>query len=121
MCRVCLKRPEIPDERFGRCEACAKAGRIALRFRVGPGRDGHGWVVKAGELSPRALKEKWGAKLNEFGGSPSVKPQLELHSIEMIVAKERLETIRISNDLAAQPEAAFEALKAAATRSDGSW
>src|SRR5438309_291629 len=31
MCRVCLKRPEIPEERYGRCEACAKAGRIATR------------------------------------------------------------------------------------------
>ena len=48
MCRVCMKRPEIPDERYGRCEQCAKAGRNAFRFRLFPARGGVGFTVKAG-------------------------------------------------------------------------
>ena len=120
-CRVCLKRPEIPDERYGRCEPCAKGGRIALRFRLGPGRDGSGLVVKAGELSPRALKQKWQAPLQKYAGTPAAKSHLGLHEIEMVVAKDRLETIRVAQDLAGREGPALEALRAAAERSDGSW
>ena len=58
MCRVCNKRPEIPDERYGRCEQCAKAGRNAFRFRLFPARSGAGLAVKAGELvAPCAAPE----------------------------------------------------------------
>jgi len=44
-----MKRPEIPDERYGRCELCARAGRNAFRFRLFPARGGAGFTVKAGE------------------------------------------------------------------------
>ena len=91
MCRVCLKRPEIPDERYGRCESCAKNGRIALRFRLGPRRDGTGLVVRAGELSPRALRQKWREPLAAFAGHPAAKPHLGLHELEMVTARDRLE------------------------------
>ncbi|MGH7687547.1 MAG: hypothetical protein ACREN2_12135 [Candidatus Dormibacteria bacterium] len=120
MCRVCLKRPEIPDERYGRCEQCAKAGRIALRFRLGPDRTG-GWKVKAGELSPHALRQKWREPLQKFNGKPSVRGHLGLHEVELATAKDRVESIRIAADLADYEPAVIDALRAASDRSDASW
>jgi hypothetical protein len=121
MCRVCLKRPEIPDERYGRCEACAKAGRIPLRFRVGPGRGGVGLAVRAGELSPRALRSKLHDQLAAYGGQPSTKPHLGLHEIELIVAKDRLETVRVAPDLKDRGADVVSALRAAAERTEAAW
>jgi hypothetical protein len=121
MCRVCLKRPEIPEERYGRCESCAKNGRIALRFRLGPRRDGTGLVVRAGELSPRALRQKWREPLAAFTGHPAAKPHLGLHEIEIVTARERLESIRLAPDLGARDQEALAALRAAAERSDAAW
>src|ERR671922_259941 len=86
MCRVCLKRPEIPEERYGRCEACARAGRIAYRFRLGPGRGG-GLSVRAGELSPRALRDKMRTQLGAYAGQPAARPHLGLHEVELVVAR----------------------------------
>jgi len=121
MCRVCQKRPEIPDERYGRCEACVKAGRIAFRFRLAPGPGGSGLRVKAGETSPRALHQKWQSQLLAFTGQLTPRPYLGLHEVEMVVAKDRLETIRVANDLAGQAAAALQALRQAAERADASW
>ncbi len=121
MCRVCLKRPEIPDERYGRCESCARSGRIALKFRAGPGRDGKSLVIKAGELSPRALRQKWQPQLAQFSASPHVKNHLGLHEIELVVAKDRIETIRIAPDLGPSAETVTPALRLAAERSDIHW
>lgn len=120
MCRVCLKRPEIPDERFGRCEVCAKAGRVAYRFRLGTA-PAQQLAVKAGELSPRALRQKWRDQLQSFAGQPSVKQQLGLHEVELVVARERLEGMRISPDLAARAGDAVAALRSAAERTDAAW
>jgi hypothetical protein len=119
MCKVCQKRPEVPDERYGRCEACAKAGRVAYRFRLAP--RGAELVVKAGELSPRALKQKWAAALEKHSQAPAAKTHLGLHEAEMIVAKDRLETVRVANDLAARADDVMTALRQAATRADAAW
>ena len=121
MCRVCLKRPEIPDERYGRCESCARSGRIAYRFRLGPGRTPGTLVVRAGEMSPRALHDKLRTPLAAWAGQPAVKPHLGLHELEVIVAKDRLETVRVSGDLRDQAGAAAEALRAAAERTEAAW
>lgn len=121
MCRVCLKRPEIPDERYGRCESCAKNGRIALRFRMGPRRDGTGLVVRAGELSPRALRQKWREPLAGFTGHAAAKPHLGLHEVELVTARDRLESVRLAPDLAARADEALAALRAAADRTDAAW
>lgn len=120
MCRVCLKRPEIPDERYGRCEQCAKAARIALRFRLAAGRGG-GFAVKAGELSPRALRQKWREPLLAFAGRPAVRPHLGLHEIELVTAKDRLESIRMAPDLGGHEGEVVTALREAAERSDAGW
>lgn len=120
MCRVCLKRPEIPDERYGRCEQCARAGRIALRFRVAPGRSG-GYAVKAGELSPRALRQKWREPLLAFAGRPSVRPHLGLHEVELVTAKDRLESMRMAPDLSGHDADVIAAMREAAERSDAAW
>ena len=120
VCRVCLKRPEVPDERYGRCEACARAGRIAYRFRLGPGRTG-GLVVRAGELSPRALRQRWLAPLGAYGGAPAVRPHLGLHEAELVTAKDRLETVRVSRDLGERGPEVVAALRAAAERTDAAW
>jgi len=121
MCRVCLKRPEIPDERYGRCEACAKAGRIAYRFRLATGRTGAGLVVRAGELSPRALREKLRTQLGSWSGQPGARPHLGLHEVEVVVARDRLETVRVANDLRERTADAIAALRAAAERTDAAW
>jgi hypothetical protein len=121
MCRVCLKRPEIPDERYGRCESCAKNGRIAVRFRVGASRDGTGLVVRAGELSPRALRQKWREPLAGYRGTATAKPHLGLHELELVTARDRLESIRVAQDLAPRADEAVAALRTAAERTDAAW
>jgi hypothetical protein len=119
MCRVCLKRPEIPDERYGRCEVCAKAGRVAFRFRVAA--RGPSLVVKAGELSPRALRQKWREPLTAFAGHAQTKSYLGLHEVELLTAKDRLEAVRLAPDLAQRETDVLSALRDAAERSDASW
>ena len=121
MCRVCLKRPEIPDERYGRCESCAKNGRIAFRFRLGPGRSGDGLVVRAGELSPRALRQKWREPLAAYAGHAAARPHLGLHEIELVTARDRLESVRVAQDLGARADEALAALRTAAERTDAAW
>src|ERR1035441_679152 len=121
MCRVCQKRPEIPDEKSGRCEVCVKAGRMALRFRLAPGPGGVGLRVKAGEVAARALRQKWLAQLQAYASQVAARPHLGLHEAEMIVAKDHLETIRVAPEFAAQAAAAVQALRDAAERTDASW
>jgi hypothetical protein len=121
MCRVCLKRPEISDERYGRCESCARAGRIAFRFRLGPGRAAAVYAVKAGELSPRALRHRWREPLAAFKGQPSVRPYLGLHEIELITARDRRGSVRRAPDLAGKEADVRAAVREAAERSDASW
>jgi len=121
MCRVCLKRPEIPEERHGRCEQCARAGRVAYRLRLGPSRTGTGYAVKAGELAPRLLRQRFREQLEKYGGQPSVRPHLGLHEIELVAAKDRLETLRIANDLKDHAADAVAALRAASERTDAAW
>jgi len=116
-----MKRPEIPDERYGRCEVCAKAGRVAYRFRLGPSREAPGIAVKAGELSPRALRQRWREPLKGFAGQPATKSQLGLHEVELVTTRDRLDAIRLSPDLAGRPQDALAALRAAAERTEGAW
>ena len=120
MCRVCLKRPEVPEERYGRCEVCARSGRVPYRFRLAS-RPGGALTVKAGELSPRALRQKLREPLLAFTGHPATKPHLGLHELELITAKDRVESVRIAADLATQPDAAMAALREAAERTEASW
>ncbi len=119
MCRVCLKRPEIPDEPHGRCEACAKAGRRAYSFRLTP--TSSGFRVSAGELSPRALREHVGAALQSFSGRPSVKSHLVATQCDLVVAGKRLESVRISPGLGPKAEQVLTALREAATRTEAAW
>jgi len=120
MCRVCLKRPEIPDEQHGRCEVCVKSGRVAYRFRLGPGR-GTPLQVKAGELSPRALRQKWRDQISGFSGHLATKQHLGLHELEMLVTRDRLDTLRTSPDLSGRDTDVLAALQAAAERTDAGW
>ena len=120
MCRVCNKRPEVPGERYGRCEACAKAGRIAYRLRLGV-RPAGGLVVRAGELSPRALRQKLHTQLAGFTGHPSTRPHLTLHDVEVVLARDRLESIRVAPGLAGRNADVLAALSAAAERTDAAW
>jgi hypothetical protein len=120
MCRVCMKRPEIPEERYGRCEQCAKAGRNAFRFRLFPARTG-GYSVKAGELSPHALRQRWRAPLAAYGGHLTTKTNLGLHELEMVTAKDRVESLRIAPDLAGHDAEVLAALRGAAERTDTAW
>jgi hypothetical protein len=122
MCRVCQKRPEIPDERYGRCEACARAGRIAYRFRLASGRGGAGdLVVRAGEMSPRALRQKLREQLAAWSQPPGTRAQLGLHEVELVVARDRLETIRSAPDLSGRRDEVIAALRAAAERTEAAW
>ena len=121
MCRVCQKRPEIPDERYGRCEACAKAGRVPVRFRLGPARSGGGLAVRAGELSPRALRSRLHDQLTAYSGQPAAKPHLGLHEVELILAKDRLEAVRVAPDLKERAADVVSALRAAAERTEAAW
>ncbi|HUY96014.1 MAG TPA: hypothetical protein VMW47_00015 [Verrucomicrobiae bacterium] len=119
MCRVCLKRPEIPEERYGRCEACAKAGRVPVRLQIRTLPEP--WRVRAGELSPRALRERAGAGLAAFSGQPSPKGHLVHNQCELILVGSRVEQIRAAPGLARFPEQLLAALREAAGRSDASW
>jgi hypothetical protein len=121
MCRVCLKRPEIPDERYGRCESCAKNGRIAYRFRLGPRRDGTGLVVRAGELSPRALRQRWREPLAAYSAAAAARPHLGLHEVELVTARDHLESVRVAQDLAPRAAEAVDALRTASERTDAAW
>lgn len=121
LCRVCLKRPEIPDESHGRCDVCVGAHRQAFKFRLGLDPTGHSLMVKSGELSPRALKQKWHGPLAAFAGKPSAKSHLGLHEIEMIVTKDKIDTIRMSADLENRSEDILPLLRAASDRADASW
>ena len=116
-----MKRPEIRDERYGRCEQCAKAGRNAFRFRLFPSRIGAGYTVKAGELSPHALRQKWRAPLAAYKGHLTTKANLGLHELEMVTAKERVESLRVAPDLAGHDSEVLTALHAAAERTDSAW
>lgn len=115
-----MKRPEIPEERYGRCEQCAKAGRNAFRFRLFPARGG-GYTVKAGELSPHALRQRWRAPLAAYGGHLTTKTNLGLHELEMVTAKERVESLRVAPDLAGHDTEVLGALHDAAERTDTAW
>ncbi len=95
-------------------------GRIAFRFRLGS-RPGGGYVVKAGELSPHALRQKWREALGSFKGHASVRPHLGLHEMELVVAKDRVESVRAAPDLSAHTEEAMNALREAAERTDTGW
>lgn len=119
MCRVCLRRPEIPDEPHGRCESCARAGRRVYQFRLRP--TSTGFQISAGELSPRALREHAGAALQGFSGSPSSKPHLTSTTCELVMAGKRLESIRVSPGLASKTEAVVLALRQGAVRSEATW
>jgi hypothetical protein len=121
VCRVCQKRPEIPEERYGRCELCVKAGRNAFRFRLFPARGGAGFTVKAGELSPHALRQKWREPLAAYKGQLATRSHLGLHELEMITAKDRVESLRIAPDLAGHDAEVMAALHAAAERTDSAW
>ena len=121
MCRVCQKRPEIPEERYGRCEACARAGRIAYRFRLASGRGRPGLAVRAGEMSPRALRQKLREQLAGWNQPPGTRRQLGLHEVELVVARDRLETVRGAPDLAGRPDEVMEALRTAAERTEAAW
>lgn len=121
MCRVCLKRPEIPEERHGRCEQCAKAGRVAYRLRLGPARTPPGLAVRAGELAPRLLRQRFREQLGRYSGRPGVRSHLGLHEVELVAARDRLESLRIAGDLGDRVEEAVAALRAAAERTDAAW
>ncbi|MDA8331612.1 MAG: hypothetical protein M0027_10510 [Candidatus Dormibacteraeota bacterium] len=119
MCRVCLKRPEVPDEPHGRCEACAKAGRRVYQFRLRP--SSSGFQISAGELSPRALREHVGKALAEFNSKPAVKQHLVATQCELVVAKNRVESVRISPGLVSRADDVLSALRAGAQRTDPAW
>ena len=121
MCRVCQKRPEIPDERYGRCEQCVKSGRNAFRFRLFPARGGTGLAVKAGELSPHALRQKWRVPLAAYRGQVSTREHLGLHELEMVTAKDRVESLRVAPDIAGRDAEVLAALHDAAERTDSAW
>ena len=116
---MCLRRPEIPDEPHGRCEACARAGRRAYQFRLRP--TPTGFQISAGEMSPRALREHAGQALLDFPGSPSSKPHLTSTTCELVMAGKRLESIRVSPGLASKTEAVLQALRQGALRSEAAW
>jgi len=119
MCRVCLKRAEMPDEPHGRCEACARAGRRAYQFRLRP--TAVGFQVGAGELSPRALRAQAGEGLTGYTAKPSVKLHLVATQCELVMAGKRLESIRVSPGLASRTEAVLDALRLASQRTEAAW
>ena len=116
---MCLKRPEVPDEPHGRCEACAKAGRRAYQFRLRP--SATGFQISAGELSPRALRAHVGQALSEFTSRPTVKQHLVATQCELVVAKTRVESVRIAPGLASRADEVISALRAGAQRTDPAW
>ncbi len=119
MCRVCQRRPEVPGEPHGRCDACARAGRRAYLFRLRP--TSIGLQIVAGELSPRALHQALVGELEQFHGEPSTRPHLLGTSCDLVVAGKRLETIRVSPGLASRKDQVVAALRAGALRTDAAW
>ena len=119
MCRVCQRRPEIPDEPHGRCEACVKAGRRVYLFRLR--QTSAGFQISAGELSPRALRDRLGPALQQFVGHPAVKSHLDSTKCELVVAGTRLESVRISAGLASRVDAVLAALREGAQRTEAAW
>lgn len=93
---------------------------MAYRFRLGV-RPSGSLVVRAGELSPRALRQKLHSQLTGFSGKPSPKPHLTLHDVEVVLAKDRLESIRVAPALAGKDTEVVDALRAAAERTEASW
>jgi hypothetical protein len=80
-----------------------------------------GLTVKAGELSPHALRQKWREPLAAYKGQVSTRAHLGLHELEMITAKERVESLRIAPDLAGRETEVMAALHEAAERTDSAW
>jgi hypothetical protein len=78
-------------------------------------------TVKAGELSPHALRQKWRAPLAAYRGHVSTRAQLGLHELEMVTAKERVESLRVAPDLAGRDADVMAALLEAAERTDAAW
>jgi hypothetical protein len=77
--------------------------------------------VKAGELSPHALHHKWRLPIQAFSGNPSVRQHLGLHEVELVTAKDRVESIRIAPNLGGHEPEVTAALRDAAERTDSSW
>ena len=94
---------------------------MPVRFRLGPARGGAGLTVRAGELSPRAMRSKVHDQLAKFGGQLSVKTHLGLHEVELILAKDRLETVRVAPDLKERTADTMDALRAASERTEAAW
>lgn len=91
-----------------------------VRLRLAALRAG-GYVVKAGELSPRALRAKLHAQLPGFAGRPAVKAHLQVHDMELVLARDRLEAVRIAPALGGHEDDAMAALRAAAERTEAAW
>ena len=119
MCRVCLKRPEVPGDPFGRCEACARAGRRVYQFRLRAGASG--WAIAAGELSPRALRDRALSGLAGLSTRPAAKGHLNGNTCELVMAGPRVESVRVSPALAAHGDEVVAALRAGASRTDAAW
>lgn len=91
-----------------------------MKLRLGTSSTGV-LTVKAGELSPRALRQKLREQLLAYKGHPTAKPHLGLHEVELVLAKDKLETMRIANDLAEKTPAVIDALRLASDRTDAAW
>ncbi len=78
-------------------------------------------MVRAGELSPRALRQKWREQLAAYTGHPAAKAQLGLHDLELVTARDKLESIRVAPDLADHADEAVAAVRVAAERTDAAW
>jgi len=93
---------------------------MALRFRLAPDRAASGSASKAGEIAPRALRQKWLTQLHAYASQVSAKPHLACTS-----GDDRRQGPSGDGpgrpDLAAQAAAALQALREAAERTDASW
>jgi hypothetical protein len=67
------------------------------------------------------LRQKWRAPLAAYQGHLSTRAQLGLHELEMITAKDRVESLRIAPDLAGRDTEVMAALRDAAERTDSAW
>ena len=79
------------------------------------------FLTGAGELSPRALREHVGKALAEFNSKPAVKQHLVATQCELVVAKNRVESVRISPGLVSRADDVLSALRAGAQRTDPAW
>jgi hypothetical protein len=50
-----------------------------------------------------------------------VKTHLGLHEVELVVAKDRLESVRVAPDLKERTADAMDAMRAAAERTEAAW